>query len=118
VPGFAPAMEAYYSAIKAAGDRMRALLALSLGLPAYGLDEMCSDGWVSQLLNRYPPVKLDPQAGEFGLGAHFDWDLFTFLVTAPGKDGLQILVDGQWQDVPSSTHPGAFIVNLGIAARR
>lgn len=46
-----------------------------------------------------------------GVGAHKDSGVLTLLLPEPGSEGLQVLRDGQWQDV--ATIPGLFVVNIG-----
>lgn len=63
---------------------------------------------------RYEGEVSDPAAGKFGAGAHADWGSFTLLAT-DATPGLQVLVNGEWVDVPPK--PGHLIINAGDQAR-
>lgn len=108
LPGFRPAVEAYYAAVFALGRRLFDGFALALGL---------QEGYFDPLVTR-PPSKLrlihypfDGAAQDApGIGAHTDYECFTILLA--DKPGLEVMNDqGQWIDAPPVE--GAFVVNIG-----
>ncbi|KFE49656.1 isopenicillin N synthase family dioxygenase [Pseudomonas syringae] len=108
LPGFKPAVQAYYAAVFALGRRLFDGFALALGL---------EEGYFEALVTR-PPSKLrlihypfDGAAQDApGIGAHTDYECFTILLA--DKPGLEVMNDqGQWIDAPPVED--AFVVNIG-----
>jgi isopenicillin N synthase-like dioxygenase len=114
--GFKEQMLAYHAAMRQLGDRVLAMLALSLDLPEdhfapfYGMP-----GTMLRLL-RYPPHSHAAVANQLGAGAHTDWGGIT-LLAQDDLGGLEVRnVDGEWiQAIPV---PGTFVINLGDLMQR
>lgn len=112
VPGYRSAMTAYYDAVLALADRVLCLLALGLGLPsAWFADKF--DRSIATLRPLHYSATDAP--GDLGAGAHTDFGCFTLLQTGP-QPGLQLLLEGQWVDVPPQ--PGCFVMNVGDMLER
>jgi isopenicillin N synthase-like dioxygenase len=108
LPGFKPAVQAYYAAVFALGRRLFDGFALALGL---------EEGYFDAMVTR-PPSKLrlihypfdDAAQDAPGIGAHTDYECFTILLA--DKPGLEVMNDqGQWIDAPPVED--AFVVNIG-----
>ncbi len=110
LPGFRPAMQAYFDAMTELATRMMRPMALSLGLPADHFAAFCGDPMSVLRLLHYPPQPANPQPGEKGCGAHSDWGCLT-LLWQDAAGGLQVQVAGEWIDAPPT--PGTFVVNIG-----
>lgn len=112
LPGFRPAMTAYFDAAYAlAADVVRALAA-SLDLPDGHFDAYLADGAATLRLLHYPPQPPNPSPGEKGCGAHTDFGGIT-LLAQDDCGGLQVW-DAQancWIDAPPL--PGCYVVNIG-----
>ena len=108
LPGFRPAVEAYYAAIFALGRRLFDGFALALGLEEGYFDAMVTRPPSKLRLIHYP---FDGAAQDApGIGAHTDYECFTILLA--DKPGLEVMNDqGQWIDAPPVE--GAFVVNIG-----
>ena len=114
--GFRKQMLAYQAAVRGLGDRVLAMLALSLELaedffaPYYDMP-----GTTLRLL-RYPPHPRAALANQLGAGAHTDWGGITLLVQ-DGLGGLEVRnVENQW--IQATPVPGTFVVNLGDLMQR
>lgn len=108
LPGFKPAVQAYYAAVFALGRRLFDGFALALGL---------EEGYFDAMVTR-PPSKLrlihypfdDAAQDAPGIGAHTDYECFTILLA--DKPGLEVMNDlGEWIDAPPVED--AFVVNIG-----
>ncbi|KQQ56808.1 2OG-Fe(II) oxygenase [Pseudomonas sp. Leaf127] len=108
LPGFKPAVQAYYQAVFALGHQLFRGFALALGLDEQAFDDMA----------RFPPSKLrlihypfDGDAQDApGIGAHTDYECFTILKA--DQPGLEVMNEqGEWIDAPPLE--GAFVVNIG-----
>jgi len=108
LPGFQPAVQAYYRAVFALGHRLFRGFALALGLDEHAFDDMA----------QFPPSKLrlihypfDGDAQDApGIGAHTDYECFTLLQA--DQPGLEVMnARGEWIDAPPVD--GAFVVNIG-----
>lgn len=108
LPGFRPAIEAYYAAVFALGRRLFDGFALALGLEEGYFDAMVTRPPSKLRLIHYP---FDSAAQDApGIGAHTDYECFTMLLA--DKPGLEVMNDlGQWVDAPPLD--GAFVVNIG-----
>ena len=114
--GFREQTLAYQAAVRSLGDRVLAMLALSLELtgdffaPYYDMP-----GTTLRLL-RYPPHPRAALANQLGAGAHTDWGGITLLVQ-DGLGGLEVRnVENQW--IQATPVPGTFVVNLGDLMQR
>lgn len=112
LPGFRPALQAYYRAMeKLAADLMR-LMALALDLPE-GRFARHIDRHISSLcLNHYPPLATAPQPGQLRAGEHTDYGSLTIVAPTDAPGRLQVLTreDG-WMEVDPPA--GHFVVNIG-----
>jgi isopenicillin N synthase-like dioxygenase len=109
-PGFRATAEAYASALSLLGHQVLSLLAQSLALAPDYFSRYLTDPMPVLRLLHYPPVNQPLLPGQEGCGAHTDWGSITLLAQDP-TGGLQLQLDGQWQDAPFV--PDSFVVNLG-----
>ncbi|WP_144720046.1 isopenicillin N synthase family dioxygenase [Agrococcus jejuensis] len=91
------------------GQRLLAAWAESLGAPADAFDAAFAEPFTLIKVVRYPGS--DARRAGQGVGAHKDSGVLTLLWVEPGKDGLQVEIDGEWVDAPPIE--GAFVVNIG-----
>lgn len=111
LPGFRDSMLRYYTSVRTLGDRVLAMLALSLGL---------ADNWFAPhfqmpsstlRLIHYPPQPDDPAFNQIGAGAHTDWGGVTILAQ-DDMGGLEVQnIAGEWIAAPPI--PNTFVINLG-----
>jgi isopenicillin N synthase-like dioxygenase len=80
LPGFRPAMDAYFAALSALSIRLMTAMARSLDLPPDTFDAFCDGPMGILRLLHYPPQPPNPQPGEKGCGAHTDWGCLTLLL--------------------------------------
>lgn len=116
--GFQALVDTYMDATTALARRLLPVLAASLDLPGHYFDEHFDDPSVTLRLSHYPPV--DYGEHDWGLAAHTDSSIFTFL---PANDvpGLEIrpadgVTDGEWMTPPDL--PESFLVNSGDMLKR
>ena len=108
LPGFQPAVSAYYDAALALGHTLLHGFALALGLKETYFDRFVTKPPSQLRLVHYPylPDVVDAP----GIGAHTDYECFTILLpTAPGLEVMN--GTGAWIDAPPI--PGAVVVNIG-----
>ncbi len=117
LPGFRTQALAYRDAMGALGDRVLALLALSLDLPEDWFAPSYQTPHAMVRLLRYPPqpapadAPTAPAANQIGAGAHTDWGGIT-LLAQDGLGGLEVRTrDAAW--IAATPVPGTFVVNLG-----
>ena len=115
LPGFRESVMAYFHALNDLGQRMLAPIAVALGLPPDGLDDLFSDENHAVLrLLHYPPTKLEDN--DFGAGPHTDNSFLTILARME-VPGLAIkLPSGEWLKPPLID--STFLVNIGNMMRR
>ncbi len=120
LPGFRPAMEAYYIAMADFVARLMTLFARALQLPDDFFDTRIDRHTSALRVLNYPALSEPAQPGQLRAGAHADYGTVTALLTsdassdAPG--GLEVLVDDQWTAAPVVA--GSFVINLGDAMAR
>mmetsp|Transcript_18196 Transcript_18196/g.54682 ORF Transcript_18196/g.54682 Transcript_18196/m.54682 type:complete len:355 (+) Transcript_18196:191-1255(+) len=115
IPGFRPAMTAYYTAMDAVARRLLRLIALGLQLPGSYFDDKFNKSVSNVRALRYLPGAHCARDGIFGVGAHTDWGMLTVLATDT-TPGLQVRHRGAWHEVPPKE--GAFVVNVGDLLHR
>lgn len=108
LPGFQPAVSAYYNAALTLGHTLLHGFSLALGLEETYFDRFVTEPPSQLRLIHYPylPDVVDAP----GIGAHTDYECFTILLpTAPGLEVMNGA--GAWIDAPPI--PGAVVVNIG-----
>jgi len=116
VPGFREQTLAYRAAVRALGDRVLAMLALSLELPEDHFAPFYDMPGTTLRLLRYPPHPAAALANQLGAGAHTDWGGVT-LLAQDSLGGLEVrTVADEW--IRATPTPGTFVVNLGDLMQR
>jgi len=116
LPGFKEQMLAYQAAVRSLGDRVLAVLALSLELPEDFFVPFYDWPGTTLRLLRYPPHPSAAAANQLGAGAHTDWGGIT-LLAQDSLGGLEVRnVEGEW--IQAKPVPGTFVVNLGDLMQR
>ena len=116
LPAFREQMLAYYREVRALGNRLMALLALSLDLPEDHFAAMYAQPAGSLRLVHYPPQPEDARFNQIGAGAHTDWGGITILLQ-DDIGGLEVQnTAGEWLAAPPL--PGTFVINLGDLIQR
>jgi isopenicillin N synthase-like dioxygenase len=108
LPGFAEAVDAYYTAVFGLGRILLRGFAMAIGEEPTFFDRYVTKPPSQLRLVHYP---VDSGAEDRpGIGAHTDYECFTLLrSTSPGLEVMNGA--GEWIDAPPL--PGAFIVNIG-----
>ena len=116
LPGFREQMLAYQSAVRELGDRVLAMLALSLELPEDYFVPFYDMPCTTLRLLRYPPHPAAALANQLGAGAHTDWGGVTMLAQ-DDLGGLEVRnVADEW--IQAAPIPGTFVINLGDLMQR
>jgi isopenicillin N synthase-like dioxygenase len=100
------AREVYYDLLRAS--------ALALGFEESWFVDRAQESPHTFNINRYPPLTEVGEAleGQYRVGPHTDWGIYTILDRQPGYGGLQVqTLDGDWVDAPHE--PGALTINVG-----
>lgn len=109
LPGFQPAIKAYYDAVLDLSRTLFKGFALALGLPEERFLRHVSTP-PSQLRLIHYPYNPDAPVDRPGIGAHTDYECFTILL--PTAAGLEVLNGaGAWIDAPVVEN--AFVINIG-----
>jgi isopenicillin N synthase-like dioxygenase len=108
--GFRTAVESYFDAIMALGDRMLGPLALCLGLTPADMRARYRKPIAFMRLFHYPPNSNVAQ-NEFGAAEHKDYGFLTILAQ-DSKGGLEVRSPAG-ELVPAPPNPSHFIVNAG-----
>jgi isopenicillin N synthase-like dioxygenase len=112
LPGFKPAVQAYYAVVFDLGLHLLRAFALALGQDEHAFDAYVTCPPSKLRLIHYP---LDPCADDaLGIGAHTDYECFTLLLA--DQPGLEVLNSkGKWIDAPPLTINGeeAYVINVG-----
>ncbi|MEO7403549.1 MAG: 2-oxoglutarate and iron-dependent oxygenase domain-containing protein [Burkholderiales bacterium] len=116
LPDFAPQQLAYAAAVRALGDRLLGLIALSLELPESFFVEYYDLPVTTLRLIKYPPHPPMARENQLGAGAHTDWGGVT-LLAQDDLGGLEVKnAADQW--IQATPVTGTFVVNLGDLMQR
>jgi isopenicillin N synthase-like dioxygenase len=116
LPGFRAQTLAYQAAVRELGDRVLAMLALSLELPGDYFRPYYDMPSIVVGLLRYRPHPSKARPNQLGAGAHNDWGVVT-LLAQDDLGGLEVRnVAGDW--IPATPVPGTFVINLGDLMQR
>ena len=116
LPGFKEQMLAYQAAVRELGERLLAMLALSLELPEDFFVPFYDMPGTTLRLLRYPPHPAAALANQLGAGAHTDWGGIT-LLAQDDLGGLEVRnTANEW--IQATPVPGTFVVNLGDLMQR
>lgn len=118
LPGFRPAVEAWFAAAGSVARTMIRIFGRALGLGDEYLARFTGHSVDVLRMNNYrlPSAEAALEPDQLGMGAHTDYGIVTVL-WADAVPGLQILgADGVWH--PVQPVPGALLVNLGDALAR
>lgn len=116
LPRFKEQTLAYRAALRELGERVLALIALSLELPAEFFVPFYDMPGTTLRLLRYPPQPRAAAENQLGAGAHTDWGGVT-LLAQDELGGLEVRnVEGEW--IQATPIAGTFVVNLGDLMQR
>ncbi|MBC7734438.1 MAG: isopenicillin N synthase family oxygenase [Bacteriovorax sp.] len=112
LPGFQPALEAYYKAMEGLAAQLMRLFARALDLPVDAFNLSIGRHISSLCLNHYPALECPALPGQLRAGEHTDYGSLTIVAPTAAPGRLQVLTreDG-WIEVEPS--PGHFVVNIG-----
>lgn len=115
---FREAAERWWREARALSDTLLELSAMALDLAPHHLVDHCRATTAQVAINWYGPRgDVPPEPGQFRIGPHTDFGLYTILDREPGAGGLQVLDEaGDWIDAPYV--PGSLTVNTGDLLRR
>ena len=110
-----PAMERYFTAMLALGDRLRHVLLEALGRPGDMLDDLFPpNGGASYLRAINYPEQESVLPLQMRAGAHTDYGCLTILRSQDSAGGLQVKDrDGQWIDLQGLDD--SFVINIADA---
>ena len=113
MPGFRPALVAYFDEVARLAHRLSSIFAVALELDEDFFEDKTDHSTDTMRVIRYErqPGSPDPLPGQARMGAHTDYGILTVLYADP-VPGLEIVgPDGAWQSVVPVE--GAYLVNLG-----
>jgi len=111
LPGFKNAWVAYYKAIETLAGRIMIAFAEALGLPSDFFVRFNTDPVSAMRALHYPATQGEAEENQQRAGAHTDYGALTILLPQSGSQGLQVMQNGDWIDVPAPE--GAFVINIG-----
>jgi len=112
LPGFQPALQAYYRAMEGLAAQLMRLFARALELQPDYFDRSIGRHISSLCLNHYPALDSPALPGQLRAGEHTDYGSLTIVTPTAAPGRLQVLTreDG-WVEVEPA--PGHFVVNIG-----
>jgi len=119
LPGFRPAVEAWFAEAGRVARELTQVFAVALGLPSTYFAAFTDHSIDVLRMNCYqlPAAGVRVEVDQMGMGAHTDYGIVTVLWADAISPGLQVLDSaGGWHDVVPA--PGALLVNLGDALAR
>ncbi len=111
LPDFRAAWEAYYAAMEQLAARIMRAFAAALQLPENHFDPFIAHPISALRALHYPATTAAPLNKQQRAGAHTDYGSLTILLPQSGSQGLQVMQDDEWVDVPAPE--GAFVINIG-----
>ncbi|KAF2711114.1 putative isopenicillin N synthetase [Pleomassaria siparia CBS 279.74] len=109
LPGFKETLYQHHSALLALARKMTKVFALALHLDEDYFDRYTAHPSAAMRITHYPQQDASP-ADQLGIGAHTDFDSFTF-VTQDETAGLEVLSkSGYW--VKATPIPDSMVVNI------
>ena len=118
LPGFEATMRAYYDDLASLVERIMAVMAIAVALPADAFAAAIDRHTSALRLLHYPDTDgREVEPGQMRAGAHTDYGTLTLLRSDDAPGGLQVRdLGGTWHDVPPVD--GAYVVNVGDALAR
>ena len=111
LPELRPVLTAYYDAVGGLGQRILALMAIALDLPAAFFAERYRKPLARGSIIYYPPQPPDMSDPRYGVSAHTDYGCIT-LLSQDMNGGLEVRNRaGEWIAAPPRAD--AFIINIG-----
>lgn len=111
VPGLAPAMLVYLTAVEALSAVLLGAFALALGFPRDYFDALFDAPQSRLKLNHYPPQDAPQHEGDIGVVGHSDSGGFT-IMWQDANGGLEVQAkSGEWVGAPPI--PDTFVINIG-----
>jgi isopenicillin N synthase-like dioxygenase len=113
VPTLEPATGSYLVQMRELAETLLTIAAAALDQRPGFFTDQTSRSTHTMNINWYPPVSVTgaPEPGQFRIGPHTDFGTFTILDREPGKGGLQVWSEGDWENAPYD--PEAFTINTG-----
>lgn len=111
LPGFREGVSRYYDAVLDLGATLFRAFATALALPDDFFVPLITKPMGQMRVIHYPEQENIDDTGQWGIGAHTDYECFTIL-SQDGAGGLQVRnAAGNWIEAPPI--PGAFTINIG-----
>lgn len=111
LPDFKDAWVAYFAAVEDLAVRIMSAFAIALQLPPGHFVPFCTDPASAMRALHYPATLDAAEPNQQRAGAHTDYGALTILLPQPGSQGLQVMQNGEWIDVPAPKD--AFVINIG-----
>ena len=116
LPGFREQFLAYQAALRSLGDRVLAMLALSISMPEDFFTRFYDMPSFTLGVLHYSPHPANARFNQLGAGAHTDWGAITILAQ-DDTGGLEVRnAADEW--IEAAPVPGTFVINLGDLMQR
>lgn len=109
-PEFEESWTDYYRACEELANDLMSAFAVALGLGEAYFAPLIDRHITAMRSLHYPALTMEPEHGQFRIGAHTDFGSLTILLS-DGTPGLQVFRDGEWRDVEIG--PDELLVNIG-----